>query len=156
MKSVRLMLKLIDDSLFELLLLGLYTHIVRVHFRSSCPGDGLSEKTYEKFSKTHSKRHTLESLFYLVIKVQVVELWLYWKETPAQASSCVFCEIFKKTYFTEHLRWQFLDITYDTFKFAEVIKVLYLNNKNTWFKLYQRQDPHSKPSQTFQRSFFRK
>ena len=31
-------------------------------------------------------------------------LQLYWKGTPTQVFSCEFCEIFKNTYFEEHLR----------------------------------------------------
>ena len=30
------------------------------------------------------------------------------KETPKQALFCKFCEIFKKTFFMEHLQWRFL------------------------------------------------
>ena len=37
------------------------------------------------------------------------------KETLAQVFSCEFCEIFKNTFFTEHLRWlllSFLDLNF--------------------------------------------
>ena len=36
--------------------------------------------------------------------VGVSDLQLFWKETPTQLFSCEYCEIFKNTYFEEHLR----------------------------------------------------
>ena len=43
----------------------------------------------------------LESLFN---KVADLGLQLHWKETATQAFSCEICEIFRNTYFEEHLR----------------------------------------------------
>ena len=37
-------------------------------------------------------------------KVTDLILQFYLKKTPAQVFSCDFCKMFKKTYFTEHLR----------------------------------------------------
>ena len=37
-------------------------------------------------------------------KVPVTGLQIYWKETLAQVFFCEFCKVFKKTFFTEHLR----------------------------------------------------
>ena len=47
----------------------------------------------------------LESLFN-----EVAGLQLYQKETPTEVFSCEFCEIFKNTFFREHLRWLLLSI----------------------------------------------
>ena len=44
-------------------------------------------------------KHLFLGLF--LIKLQALDLQLYWKLTPAQVFSC---KIFKKTYFEEHLR----------------------------------------------------
>ena len=50
----------------------------------------------EKIHKFHKKTPALESLFNKVSRN---------KKTPAQVFSCEFCEAFKNTFFTEHLRW---------------------------------------------------
>ena len=50
----------------------------------------------EKIRKFHKETPVLELLFNKVSRN---------KETPAQAFSCEFCEAFKNTFFTEHLRF---------------------------------------------------
>ena len=39
----------------------------------------------------------------------------YWKETPTQVFSCEYCEIFKNSFFIEHLWWLLLDLVISTF-----------------------------------------
>ena len=51
----------------------------------------------------------LESLFN---KVEGLGLQLYSKETPTQMLSCKICDIFKNTYFEEHLRMS-ASVTYE-------------------------------------------
>ena len=38
------------------------------------------------------------------VGVSTAGLQLYWKQAPTQLFSCEICEIFKNTYFVEHLR----------------------------------------------------
>ena len=61
----------------------------------------LQKKMFLKFHKYHKRTPVLESLFY---KVAGLGLQLYLKETPTWAFSCEIYEIFKNTYFEEHLK----------------------------------------------------
>ena len=58
--------------------------------------DVLQDRCPEEIRKLHKETPVLESLFNKVSKN---------KETRAQVFSCEFCEAFKNTFFTEHLRW---------------------------------------------------
>ena len=55
----------------------------------------------QKFRKFHGKTSVLESLFN---KAAGLGLQLYQLETPTQMLSCKICEIYKNTFFEEHLR----------------------------------------------------
>ena len=50
------------------------------------------------------------------------------KETLAQVFSCVFCEIFKITFFTEHLRTTATKIMIDTVSYKYYIISISYNN----------------------------
>ena len=56
----------------------------------------IQDRCTEKIRKLHKETPVLESLFKKVSRN---------KETPAQVFFCEFCEAFKNTFFTEHLRW---------------------------------------------------
>ena len=49
-----------------------------------------------------TEKHLCWSL--LLLELHASCLQLYWKEIPTQVLSCQICEIFKNTYFVEHLR----------------------------------------------------
>ena len=53
----------------------------------------------------HKKTPVLESLFN---KVAGLKACSFIKKTPTQVFSCEYCEIFKKPFFIEHLRWLLL------------------------------------------------
>ena len=57
----------------------------------------LQDRCPEKIRKLHKEIPVLESLFKKVSRNE---------ETPAPAFSCEFCEAFKSTIFTEHLRYE--------------------------------------------------
>ena len=61
----------------------------------------LQNRYFQKFCKIHRKAPALQSFSN---KVAGLLLQLYQKETPTQLPSCEFWEIFKRTFFTEHLR----------------------------------------------------
>ena len=50
----------------------------------------------QKFHKFHRKTHVLKSFFNKVVGLKA--------STPTQVFSCKICEIFKGTYFEEHLQ----------------------------------------------------
>ena len=59
------------------------------------------ERCFLKFcNNSHRKTPDLGSLF----NCKPGGLQLYYKKTPTQVFSCEHCEIFKSTYFKEHLR----------------------------------------------------
>ena len=55
-------------------------------------------------------KHLCLSLFLIKLPEGSEGLQLYQKETLTQVLSCEICEIFKNTFFTEHLRWLLLEI----------------------------------------------
>ena len=57
----------------------------------------------KKFTKFTEKQPVPEHLF--LVKLQATACNFIKKETLAQVLSCEFCEFFKDTFFTEHLRW---------------------------------------------------
>ena len=59
------------------------------------------------------------SLF--LIKLQAIRLTALFKETPTQMFSCEISQIFKNTFFTEHLRWLLLDWVCEG---ASLVKIL--------------------------------
>ena len=62
----------------------------------------LWKKLFLKISQNSQKNTSARVSF--LIKLQASELQLYKKETLALVFSWEFCEIFKNTFFTEHLR----------------------------------------------------
>ena len=73
-------------------------------FRSSHWKCSIRIGVLEKFAKFTGKHHTCACVSFL-IKLQAWCLQLYLKkETLTQVFSCKFCESFKSTFFTEHLR----------------------------------------------------
>ena len=73
------------------------------------------KKLFEKISK-----YSQENSF-VRVSSKVAGLQCYQKETPAQLSSCVYCEIFKNTYFEERLR-----MATSVSKYASAIQVIFL------------------------------
>ena len=65
----------------------------------------LQNRYSSKFRKFHKKTPVLESLFNKVAGLKVCN---FIKENPAQVFPSEISEIFKNTFFTEHLRWLFL------------------------------------------------
>ena len=74
--------------------------------RSSRPEMFCNKDVFKNFKKFTGKllRHT--SFLNKVAGIKAATLLK--KETLAQVLSCGFCEIFKNTYFIEHLRWLLL------------------------------------------------
>ena len=63
----------------------------------------LSKNVFLKFRKIHKKTHVPGSLFAMPQACNFIK-----KETLAQVFSCEFSEIFKSTFFIEHLWWLLL------------------------------------------------
>ena len=60
----------------------------------------------------------LESLFLIKLQACGIACNFIKKETPTQVFSCEFSEMFKKTFFTEYLRWLLLlivNLTHDIY-----------------------------------------
>ena len=69
----------------------------------------------------------------VLIRFQDVGQQLYQKETPAQLSSCEFCETFKKTFFTDHL-WTTASVLYYNALYISNISYLYSVNISPRYK----------------------
>ena len=69
--------------------------------RSSYRRCSIKEAVFEKFP-IFTGKHLCWNLF--LIKLQPSGLQLYSKEAPTQVFFCEYCEIFKNSYFEEHLR----------------------------------------------------
>ena len=77
-----------------------FVRIYPYHFRSSHRRCSVRKGVLRNFAR-FTEKHLYQSLFFnKVAKVNKVIK----KETLAQVFSCEFCEISKKTFFTEHLR----------------------------------------------------
>ena len=76
-------------------------NILQIHKQS--PKSVLQQRWSKKFRKYPRKTPVPESKACNFIK----------KETLAQLFSCKFCEIFKNTFSTEHLRWLLLQVVED-------------------------------------------
>ena len=61
--------------------------------------------------ENNKKNYRINQLYiFFYPQKNCLTLQLYLKKTPAQLFSCEFCEIFKNTFLTEHLRWLLLNI----------------------------------------------
>ena len=77
----------------------------------------------EKFSNNHRKTPVSKFLFY---NVAALSLQLHQRETPTQVFSCEYCEIFKSTYFGEHLRTAASGFIYlCIYSFISLFKIFY-------------------------------
>ena len=83
-------------------------------------------KNFAKFTRKHMCRNVL-------IRFQDVGQQLYQKETPAQLSSCEFCETFKKNFFTDHL-WTTASVLYYNALYISNISYLYSVNISPRYK----------------------
>ena len=63
-----------------------------------------------KFRNIHSEISVLESLLNKVAELQACNVIK--KTTPTQVFSCEYCEVFKNSFFIEHLRWLVLQVLY--------------------------------------------
>ena len=88
-------------SIFSLVLLKIFWNFWNSSRKKSTQKQSFSgvlqDRCPEKIRKLHKETPVLESLFKKVSRN---------KETPAQVFSCEFCEAFKSTIFTEHLRYE--------------------------------------------------
>ena len=94
--------------------------------RSTRPEVFCKESVLKNFTKFTGK-HLCQILFFS--KVQLLK-----RETLAQVFSCEFCEIFKNTFFIEHLQWLLL-----TIQISITLKLHYNLHWNVWnifFKSY--------------------
>ena len=64
-------------------------------------------------------KHLCWNLF--LIELHVLDLQLYWKGTPPQMSFCEITEIFKNTYFDEHLRTTASSVSIFLFNIINII-----------------------------------
>ena len=81
----------------------LILYLASVYARSICPEVFCEIGVLKNFAKLTGK-HLCQSLFF--DKTASLSLQLYLKkETLAQVCFCEFCEIFKNTFFIEHLCW---------------------------------------------------
>ena len=73
------------------------------HIQKHSLGGVLQKRCPSKFRKIHRKSPVPESLFYWSCS-------FIKKKALAQVFSCEFCEIFRNTVLTEHLRWMLLQM----------------------------------------------
>ena len=72
-----------------------------IFFSGAATSCSVKTAVLESFAKFTGK-HLLRSLF--LIKLQVLSIAAVLRETPTLVFPCEYCEIFRSTYFTEHLQ----------------------------------------------------
>ena len=72
-----------------------------VDWRCSVKGD-LKKKKKKTHTHTHTHTHTASESPAFFIKLEALGLHFYYKKTPCVC--CEFCEMFKNTFFKEHIR----------------------------------------------------
>ena len=78
------------------------SHVFNLLYHQKQPLDVFCKKVVLKNFVQFTGKHLYQSLFFN--KVACVASNFIKKETRSQVFSCEFCEIFKKTYFEEHLQ----------------------------------------------------
>ena len=102
-------------------------------YRSSRPEVFFKRGVLKSFTK-YTGKHLSQSLFFN--KVEACNLVK--KETQAQVVSREFCEIFKNTFFTEHLQWLLLQLAKTVqacLKLADVLICCVLDGRSRGSKI---------------------